>query len=78
MQEGTLTSFFLLKSRRQNSLVKDALSVPRRKKCSYLHRQGEGAKRNQYKQTLFKEPLSSLSSPVYFSYLSTITTLCST
>ena len=41
MQEGALTSFFLLKSRRQNSLVKDALSVPRRKKCSYLHRQGE-------------------------------------
>ena len=54
MQEGALTSFFLPKSRRQNSSVQDALSVPRGKKCSYLHRQGEGAKRNQYRQTLFK------------------------
>ena len=78
MQEGALTSFFLPESRRQNSSVQDALSVPRGKKRSYLHRQGEGAKRNQYRQTLFKQPLSSLSSPIYFSYLFTVTTLCST
>ena len=70
-KKGTLTSSFLLESRRWNSCLRDPLPIPGGKKYSHHQRCGTQIERSLNKQILSKWLLSSFSLPIYFSYFST-------